>query len=100
MVNGVQILESHHAWNELLKCKNAGLKYQVWFREDEASIRADQAKAEADRERKEKAQEEQRRREEAERKIREDAEKKRADDLERRKEEYWNKSNGEEGGEE
>merc|ERR1719336_2687689 len=50
MVNGVPITESHQAWNELLKCKKAGLKYPVWFRKDEASIRADQAKAEAERE--------------------------------------------------
>merc|ERR1719277_213227 len=93
MVNGVPITESHQAWHELLKCKKAGAKYPIYFRKDEQSIREDQAKAEAEKARKQKAQEEARKREEAERQIREAAEKKRADELAAKKQEYWDKQN-------
>eukprot|EP00445_Apocalathium_hangoei_P068047 CAMPEP_0204135232 /NCGR_PEP_ID=MMETSP0361-20130328/16130_1 /ASSEMBLY_ACC=CAM_ASM_000343 /TAXON_ID=268821 /ORGANISM="Scrippsiella Hangoei, Strain SHTV-5" /LENGTH=161 /DNA_ID=CAMNT_0051088553 /DNA_START=81 /DNA_END=563 /DNA_ORIENTATION=+ len=91
MINGVPITESHMAWNELLKCKKAGQKYSIYFRKDEASIRADQIKAEAERAKRQKAQDEARKREMAERKIREDAEKKRADEQAAKKQEYWDK---------
>merc|ERR1719436_2335598 len=93
MINQVAIMDSQTAWNELLRCKKAGQKYQIWFRKDDASIRADQVKAEAERARKLKAQEDQRKREEAEKRIREEAEKKRADELAAKKQEYWEKQN-------
>eukprot|EP00438_Fugacium_kawagutii_P002221 Skav233849 [mRNA] locus=scaffold3130:177908:184849:- [translate_table: standard] len=58
---------------------------RVYFTKDEASIREDQAKAEAERARKAKQErlqeEERKKREEIERKIREEAEKKRADEI-------------------
>mmetsp|Transcript_104667 Transcript_104667/g.291420 ORF Transcript_104667/g.291420 Transcript_104667/m.291420 type:complete len:189 (-) Transcript_104667:164-730(-) len=92
-INGAEIRESHQAWNELLKCKKSGQKYQIYFRKDEASIEADKQKAEADRARKQKAMEEQRKREEAERRIREEAERKRADEQAAKKQEYWDKQN-------
>lgn len=93
MVNGVQITESHHAWQELLKCKKSGKKYPVYFMKDENSIREDQQKAEAEREKKRRDQEERKRKEELERKIREEAEKKRADELASKKAEYWDRQN-------
>lgn len=93
MVNGVPIVESWQAWNELMKCKKSGQKYTVWFRKDEASIRADAQKADIERAKKQKAQEDARKREEAERKIREEAEKKRADEMAAKKQEYWDKQN-------
>mmetsp|Transcript_59932 Transcript_59932/g.129977 ORF Transcript_59932/g.129977 Transcript_59932/m.129977 type:complete len:197 (-) Transcript_59932:187-777(-) len=93
-INGVAIHESHEAWNELLKCKKLGRKYSVYFMKDKASILAEQAKMEAERQKKEKEAEERRLREERERKIREDAEKKRQDDLASKKQEYWDKQQG------
>lgn len=92
-INGQQILDSQTAWWELLKCKKSGQKYEVWFCKDEASIREDQMKAEADREKKRKAAEERKRKEDLERKIQADAEKKRADELASKKAEYWDKQN-------
>mmetsp|Transcript_98250 Transcript_98250/g.194643 ORF Transcript_98250/g.194643 Transcript_98250/m.194643 type:complete len:191 (-) Transcript_98250:145-717(-) len=92
-INGVQIMDSQNAWWELLKCKKSGQKYEVWFMKDEASIREDQMKAEAEKEKKRKALEERKRREEMERKIQQDAEKKRADELASKKAEYWDKQN-------
>eukprot|EP00930_Biecheleria_cincta_P005247 TRINITY_DN10616_c0_g1_i1.p1 TRINITY_DN10616_c0_g1~~TRINITY_DN10616_c0_g1_i1.p1 ORF type:complete len:219 (-),score=64.93 TRINITY_DN10616_c0_g1_i1:181-771(-) len=97
MVDGKPIVESHEAWNELMRCKKRGSKYFVYFTKDEASILADQAKADAERAKKQKAAEEQKRREELERKIREDAEKKRADELAAKKQAYIDKQNAQEG---
>eukprot|EP00931_Biecheleriopsis_adriatica_P076274 TRINITY_DN49_c0_g2_i2.p1 TRINITY_DN49_c0_g2~~TRINITY_DN49_c0_g2_i2.p1 ORF type:complete len:192 (-),score=77.84 TRINITY_DN49_c0_g2_i2:31-606(-) len=91
MVDGKPIVESYEAWNELERCKKSGRKYQVYFTKDEASIREDQQKAEAERARKAKEAEERKKREEMEKKIREDAEKKRADELASKKQEYWDK---------
>lgn len=76
MIAGVPVTDSYQIWNELHKNKKSGRKYQIYFVKDEATIRADQAKAEAERQKKEKDMEERRRREENERKIREEAEKK------------------------
>ena len=66
-IDGVQIETSYQAWNELMRCKKSGKKYQalrafsgatewrqVYFMKDEASIREDQAKAEAEKARKAK----------------------------------------------
>merc|ERR1719367_2284515 len=72
MINSEPILESHQAWNELLKCKKSGQKYTVTFTKDEASIRADQAKAEAERQKRLKDQEDRKKREMAEKRIREE----------------------------
>eukprot|EP00405_Crypthecodinium_cohnii_P019794 CAMPEP_0206482242 /NCGR_PEP_ID=MMETSP0324_2-20121206/38767_1 /ASSEMBLY_ACC=CAM_ASM_000836 /TAXON_ID=2866 /ORGANISM="Crypthecodinium cohnii, Strain Seligo" /LENGTH=196 /DNA_ID=CAMNT_0053960171 /DNA_START=187 /DNA_END=777 /DNA_ORIENTATION=+ len=93
MVNGVAITESYQAESELLKCKKAGYKYVVYFRKDEASIRADNAKAEAERAKRLKAQEEARREQEKQRKIIEEAEGKRAEELAAKKQEYWDRQN-------
>uniref|UniRef100_A0A7S4QS52 Uncharacterized protein n=1 Tax=Alexandrium monilatum TaxID=311494 RepID=A0A7S4QS52_9DINO len=93
MINGVQITESHQAWQELLKAKKSGKTYPIYFMKDEASIREDQQRAEAEREKKRRDQEERKRKEELERKIREEAEKKRADELASKKAEYWDKQN-------
>merc|ERR1719436_1658080 len=79
-VSGVPIMTSHECWNELMRCKKSGKKYDVWFTKDEASIRADQAKAEEARQKKLKDEEDRRKREEAERKIKEEAEKKRREE--------------------
>ncbi|CAJ1326981.1 unnamed protein product [Effrenium voratum] len=91
MIDGVPIETSYQAWNELMRCKKSGKKYQVYFTKDEASIREDQARAEAERARKAKQEEERKKREEIERKIREEAEKKRADEIASKKQEYWDK---------
>ncbi|CAK9041235.1 unnamed protein product [Durusdinium trenchii] len=91
MIDGIPIETSYQAWNELMRCKKSGKKYQVYFTKDEASIRDDQAKAEAERARKAKQEEERKKREEIERKIREEAEKKRADEIASKKQEYWDK---------
>lgn len=91
MIDGVPIETSYQAWNELMRCKKSGKKYQVYFTKDEASIRDDQARAEAERARKAKQEEERKKREEIERKIREEAEKKRADEIASKKQEYWDK---------
>ena len=64
---------------------------QVYFTKDEASIREDQAKAEAEKARKAKQEEERKKREEIERKIREEAEKKRADEIASKKQGYWDR---------
>eukprot|EP00931_Biecheleriopsis_adriatica_P076272 TRINITY_DN49_c0_g1_i1.p2 TRINITY_DN49_c0_g1~~TRINITY_DN49_c0_g1_i1.p2 ORF type:complete len:190 (-),score=67.36 TRINITY_DN49_c0_g1_i1:208-777(-) len=98
MVDGIPIVESHEAWNQLERCKKTGRKYQVYFTKDEASIREDQAKAEAERARKQREAEERKKREEMERKIREDAEKKRADELASKKQEYWDKQQAQQEG--
>ncbi|CAK0911782.1 unnamed protein product [Prorocentrum cordatum] len=91
MINGVAANDSATCWHELLKCKKSGQKYNVYFTKDEASIRADQQKAEAERAKKMKDLEESRRQEETAKKIREDADKKRADELAAKKQEYWDK---------
>merc|ERR1719373_51305 len=91
MINGVAATDSATCWHELLKCKKSGQKYTVYFTKDEASIRADQQKAEAERAKKMKDLEEKRRQEETAKKIREDAERKRADELAAKKQEYWEK---------
>jgi len=91
MINGQTVMESHQVWAELNKWKKSGKKYFIYFVKDEATIRADQAKADAERAKKEKAEEERRKREESERRIAEEAKKKREDDLNKRKEEYWDK---------
>ena len=92
MIDGVPIETSYQAWNELMRCKKSGKKYQIYFTKDENSIREDQAKAEAEKARKAKQEEERKKREEIERKIREEAEKKRADEIASKKQEYWDKS--------
>ena len=81
MIDGVPIETSYQAWNELMRCKKSGKKYQIYFTKDENSIREDQAKAEAEKARKAKQEEERKKREEIEKKIREEAEKKRADEI-------------------
>jgi len=91
MIDGVPIETSYQAWNELMRCKKSGKKYQIYFTKDENSIREDQAKAEAEKARKAKQEEERKKREEIEKKIREEAEKKRADEIASKKQEYWDK---------
>ncbi|CAE8708152.1 unnamed protein product, partial [Polarella glacialis] len=91
MIDGNPITEDHQAWSELMRCKKKGEKYNIYFTKDEASIRADQAKADSDRAKKVKDLEERKKRDETERKIREDAEKKRADELASKKQDYWDK---------
>ncbi|CAK0868910.1 unnamed protein product [Prorocentrum cordatum] len=49
MVNGMPITDSVTCWHELQKCKKSGLSYSVYFLKDEASIREDLTKAEAER---------------------------------------------------
>ena len=99
MIDGVPIETSYQAWNELMRCKKSGKKYQIYFTKDEASIREDQAKAEAEKARKAKQEEERKKREEIERKIREEAEKKRADEIASKKQEYWDKQQAQAEGE-
>lgn len=96
MIAGVPVPDSYQIWGELNKNKKSGRKYQIYFVKDEATIRADQAKAEAERQKKEAAEEDRRRREESERRIAEEAKKKREDDLNARKQEYWDKQQGKE----
>merc|ERR1719291_953725 len=67
MVNGTPITDSATCWHELQRCKKSGLRYHVYFLKDEASIREDLAKAEAERQRTTRAAEERRLLEEAER---------------------------------
>merc|ERR1719424_1803191 len=69
MINGVPVQDSYMIWGELNKNKKAGRKYQIYFVKDEATIRADQAKADAERQKKDAAEEERRKREESERRI-------------------------------
>lgn len=95
MIDGKPITESQQCWHELLRCKKSGNKYVIYFTKDEASIRADQQKADAERAKKQKDMEEKRKKEETDRKIREDAEKQRADELSAKKKEYWEKQEGE-----
>ena len=99
MIDGVPIETSYQAWNELMRCKKSGKKYQIYFTKDEASIRDDQAKAEAEKARKAKQEEERKKREEIEKKIREEAEKKRADEIASKKQEYWDKQQAQQEGE-
>ncbi|CAK0910730.1 unnamed protein product, partial [Prorocentrum cordatum] len=49
MVNGMPITDSVTCWHELQKCKKSGLRYSASFLKDEASIREDLTKAEAER---------------------------------------------------
>jgi len=96
MIAGVPTTDSYQIWGELNKHKKSGRKYQIYFVKDEATIRADQARMDAERQKKEAAESERRKREENERRIAEEAKKKREDDLNARKEEYWNKQQGKE----
>lgn len=96
MINGVGVQDSNQIWTELNKCKKAGRKYIIYFVKDKATIVADQAKAEAERQKKEAAEAERREREEQEKKFAEEAKKKREDDLNARKQEYWDKQQGKE----
>jgi len=96
MVGGDPVMEGWEVWEKLHKCKKLGKKYAIWFIKDEGTIRAEQAKASAEKEKKEKEADERRRREDNERKVREDAENKRkaeADAREKQKQEYWEKQN-------
>merc|ERR1719238_2054388 len=93
MINGNTVVDSQAVWRELNKCKKSGRKYEVWFVKDEQSIRADQAKADQERAKRQQADEERRRKEESEKKLQADAKKKREDDLNARKQEYWDRQN-------
>ncbi|CAK0834707.1 unnamed protein product [Prorocentrum cordatum] len=71
MVKGMPITDSVTCWHELQKCKKSGLRYSVYFLKDEASIREDLTKAEAERQKRAtKAPEERRLNEAAERQKR------------------------------
>ena len=91
MINGNECQTSADVREQLAQARKVGKKYPIIFVKDAATIRAEQAKAEADKQKKEKEEAERKAKEEKERKIREEAEKKKADEAAAKKQEYWDK---------
>merc|ERR1719316_1861243 len=75
MINGNECQTSADVREQLNQAKKHGKKYPIIFVKDAATIRAEQAKADADKEKKKK----------------EADEKKKADELAAKKQEYWDK---------
>merc|ERR1719174_182207 len=63
MINGVPVTESFHILENLNKCKKSGRKYSIYFVKDDATIRLEQAKADADNQKRQKETEAKRQRE-------------------------------------
>eukprot|EP00747_Dinoflagellata_sp_TGD_P164228 gnl/TRDRNA2_/TRDRNA2_183861_c0_seq1.p1 gnl/TRDRNA2_/TRDRNA2_183861_c0~~gnl/TRDRNA2_/TRDRNA2_183861_c0_seq1.p1 ORF type:complete len:180 (-),score=67.78 gnl/TRDRNA2_/TRDRNA2_183861_c0_seq1:78-617(-) len=93
MINGIPVTDSFQILENLNKCKKSGRKYSIYFVKDDATIRAEQAKADQESQKRQKDLEAKRQRDEQEKQIREAAEKKKADEREAKKQEYWDKQN-------
>merc|ERR1719399_1123250 len=65
MINGVPVTDSYQILENLNKCKKSGRKYSIYFVKDDATIRQEQAKADADNQKRQKETEAKRQREEA-----------------------------------
>jgi hypothetical protein len=91
MINGNECQTSADVRDQLNAAKKNGKQYPIIFVKDAATIRSEQAKADADKQMKEKAEAERKAKEEKERKAKEDAEKKKADEVAAKKQEYWDK---------
>merc|ERR1712118_452258 len=91
MINGNECRTSADVREQLNQAKKHGKKYPIIFVKDAATIRAEQAKADADKEKKDKEAAEQRAKEAAAKKAKEEEEKRKADEVATKKQEYWDK---------
>lgn len=94
MIAGNTVSDSQQIWAELSRCKKLGAKYQIYFVKDEASIKADQAKAAAEAKKKQEEAEERKRKEDNAKRIQEQAEQKRKEEQAAKKQASLDQDDG------